>query len=461
MLKRLLIALALLIVAGGAAWYWLSRPDIATIGEAAVTGREPEITEPRYQTVPTVGVAKAVGWPAGAMPKPAAGLKVQAFADKLDHPRWLYQLPNGDILVAESNSPPRDKGGITGWVMGLLMNKAGAGGASANRITLLRDSNGDGVADVRTVFLTGLNSPSGMALVNGVLYVANTDSLVRYPYLDGQTQITAKPQKVIALPGGGNHWARNVVASLDGKSLYVSVGSSSNIAEDGLEAEGPIYTAGSPGQMAAAAAQPTNRAVILEVDPERKTSRIFAWGIRNANGMAFEPKTQALWAVVNERDMLGSDMPPDYMSRVDLGAFFGWPWQYWGGYEDKRVEPARPDLREYVHRPDFALGAHTAPLGLTFADGARLGDAYANGAFVGLHGSWNRQPPSGYKVVFVPFADNGFPKKGAKPQDVLTGFLNAKGEAQGRPVAVITGAGGALLVADDVGNKVWRVSAGR
>lgn len=461
MLKRLLIALVLLVLFGGAAGYWLTRPDIATLSEAAVTGRTPEITDPRYQTVPTIGVAKAVGWQKGAMPKPAAGLRVQAFADKLDHPRWLYQLPNGDILVAETNSPPRTTGGITGWVMGMLMDKAGAGGASANRITLLRDSNGDGVADMRTVFLTGLNSPTGMALANGWLYVANTDALVRYPYGEGQTRIAAAPQKILALPGGGMHWARNVVAALDGKHLYVSIGSSSNIAEDGLEAEGPIYSAGSPGQMAAAAAKPTNRAVILEVDPEAKTSRIFAWGIRNANGMAFEPKTQALWAVVNERDMLGSDMPPDYLSRVDLGAFFGWPWQFWGGYEDKRVEPGRPDLREYVRRPDFALGAHTAPLGLTFADGARLGDAYANGAFIGLHGSWNRQPPSGYKVVFVPFGDNGFPAKDAKPRDVLTGFLDAKGEAQGRPVAVITGAGGALLVADDVGNTIWRVSAAR
>ncbi|KTF69447.1 PQQ-dependent sugar dehydrogenase [Sphingomonas sp. HT-1] len=461
MLKRLLIVFALLAVAGAATWYWLGRPDIATLSETAVTGRVPQITDPRYQNVPTVGVAKAVGWPAGAMPKAAAGLKVQAFADKLDHPRWMYQLPNGDILVAESNSPPRDGGGITGWVMGLLMNKAGAGVPSANRITLLRDSNGDGVADMRTAFLTGLNSPYGMVLANGWLYVANTDALVRYPYRDGQTKIAANPQKILALPGGGNHWARNVVASLDGKSLYVSVGSASNIAEGGLEEEGPIYTAESPGQMATAATQPTNRAVILEVDPERKTSRIFAWGIRNANGMAFEPKTQALWAVVNERDMLGSDMPPDYLSRVDLGAFFGWPWQYWGGYVDKRVEPGRPDLREYVRRPDFALGAHTAPLGLTFADGARLGDAYANGAFVGLHGSWNRKPPSGYKVVFVPFAENGFPNRDAKPQDVLTGFLNAKGEAQGRPVGVIVGTGGALLVADDVGNRIWRVSAAR
>jgi glucose/arabinose dehydrogenase len=461
MLKRILILLGVLLVAGAAAWYWLSRPDIAKLSEGAVTGRAPELTVPRSEIVPTVGVAKAVGWQAGAAPVAASGLRVARFADKLDHPRWLYRLPNGDILVAETNSPPRDSGGITGWVMGRLMKQAGAGGASANRITLLRDSDGDGVADVRTAFLTGLNSPSGMTVMGDWLYVANTDSLVRYPYREGQTKITAKPVKILSLPGGGNHWARNVVAAPDGKSLYVSVGSASNIADDGLEAEGPIYTASTPGELAAAAQQPSNRAVILEVDPERKTSRVFAWGIRNANGMAFEPNSGALWAVVNERDMMGSDMPPDYMSRVDLGAFFGWPWLYWGGYVDQRVEPSRPDLREYTRRPDFALGAHTAPLGLTFADGARLGANFAEGAFVGEHGSWNRKPPSGYKVVFVPFGANGFPKRDAKPQDVLTGFLNAKGEAQGRPVAVIVGAGGALLVADDVGNMVWRVSAAR
>jgi glucose/arabinose dehydrogenase len=316
---------------------------------------------------------------------------------------------------------------------------------------LLRDTNGDGVADQKTAFLTGLSSPYGMALVGDWLYVANTDALVRFPYKPGDTAITAKAEKILDLPGGGNHWARNVIAAPGGKSLYVSVGSSSNIAENGLDAEGAIYS-GRGGSKGA-------RAVILEVFPDRKAARVFAWGIRNANGMAIEPKSGTLWAVVNERDMLGSDMPPDYLTRVDLGAFFGWPWNYWGGHVDKRIQPERPDLIQYSKRPDFALGPHVAPLGLSFATDARLGPNFSNGAFIGLHGSWNREPLSGYKVVYVPFGDDGFPAKGVKPIDFLTGFLDDKGQARGRPVGVITDATGALLVADDVGNIVWRVSA--
>jgi len=459
MLKRLLIALGILIVAGAAVWFWASQPDVAQYSEQAVTGRQPQLGPPREQSIPTIGVAKAVGWPSGAKPVAAAGLQVAAFADKLDHPRWLYRLPNGDILVAETNSPPRKGGGITGWVMNLLMRDAGAGVASPNRITLLRDTNGDGVADRRTAFLTGLNSPTGMAVVGNWLYVGNTDALVRYPFQPGQTQITAKPEKIVDLPGGGNHWARNVVAGPDG-SLFVAVGSSSNIAENGLEAEGPTYTAETAADMARASNK-AGRAMILQVFPDRKALRVYAWGMRNPNGMAIEPHSGQLWAVVNERDMLGSDMPPDYLTQVDLGAFYGWPWNYWGGYVDKRVTPERPDLREYTKRPDFALGPHTAPLGLTFATDAKLGQNYANGAFVGLHGSWNRKPPSGYKVVYVPFGADGFPASGAKPVNILTGFLNKEGQAMGRPVGVITDATGALLVADDVGNKVWRVSAAR
>ncbi|MBW4331899.1 sorbosone dehydrogenase family protein [Stakelama sp. CBK3Z-3] len=419
---------------------WLFQPDIAKHPVNAVAGRVPALSAPQAEVVPTVDIAKAVGWPAGTKPTPAKGMKVQAFADKLDHPRWLYRLPNGDILVAETNSPPRDGGGITGWVMNKLMAKAGADVPSANRITLLRDSNGDGVADQRSVFLSGLNSPFGMELVGNDLYVADTDALLRFPYAEGETKITAKPEKIVDLPGGGDHWARNVLYNPKDDSLWVSVGSSTNIADNGMDAE-------------------KNRATILEVFPKKKTFRIWASGIRNANGMAINPVTKRLWAVVNERDMLGSDMPPDYLTQVDFAAFFGWPWGYWGGYEDRRVEPRRPDLMEYVMRPDYALGAHVAPLGLTFAADANLGSAFARGAFVGEHGSWNRKPVSGYKVVFVPFSSEGFPVDGAKPVDVLTGFLDAKGHARGRPVGVITGPRGGLLVADDVGNMIWRVSA--
>lgn len=440
MRRHILILSGLFVLALVAAGIWLFQPDIARYPIDSVAGRVPQLSPPRDETVPTVKVADAIGWPAGKTPVPAKGLQVAAFADKLDHPRWLYRLPNGDILVAETNSPPREGGGITGWVMNHLMDKAGAGVPSANRITLLRDSNGDGKADQRSVFLSGLNSPFGMALVGNDLYVADTDALLRFPYKEGDTKISAKPEKIIDLPGGGNHWARNVLYNPKGDSLWVSVGSATNIAEDGMDAE-------------------KNRATILEVFPQKKSFRVWASGIRNATGMALNPVTKRLWAVVNERDMMGSDMPPDYLTQVDFAAFFGWPWGYWGGYEDRRVEPRRPDLMQYIMRPDYALGPHVAPLGLAFAADARLGQRFARGAFIGEHGSWNRQPVSGYKVVFVPFTAKGFPVDGAKPQDVLTGFLSPDGEAYGRPVGVITDALGGLLVADDVGNTIWRVSA--
>lgn len=430
------IALVLLVAF---AW-WLFSPDRAELPVQAVTGAQPQLSRPREQTIPTVNIAKPVGWSGNAMPTPAQGLRVQPFARDLDHPRWLYRLANGDVLVAESNSPPREGGGMKGWVMKVFMGRAGAGVPSANRITLLRDRNGDGVAEQRSVLLSGLNSPFGMAVVGDWLYVANTDALVRFPFRVGQTRITAQAEKVVDLPGGGNHWTRNVVANPDGPTLFVTVGSASNIAEDGLEIE-------------------KNRAAILEVDPLVKKFRIYASGLRNPNGMAFEPQTGALWTVVNERDMIGSDMPPDYMTKVEFGGFYGWPWHYWGGYVDDRVQPQRPDLREYTARPDYALGAHTASLGLAFAGDAKLGPRFASGAFIGQHGSWNRVPPAGYKVVFVPFAANGFPVKGAKPVDVLTGFLDEDGKARGRPVGVITDRSGGLLVADDVGNVIWRVSS--
>ena len=440
MLKHVLRVVALLILVGIGIFAYLAWPDTARLDANQVTGARPQITPPREQTLPTVKIADVVGWPAGAAPTPAPGLAVKAFAAGLDHPRWMYRLPNGDVLVAETNSPPRPAAGITGRVMNFLLGRAGAASPSANRITLLRDGDGDGVAETRTAFMTGLNSPFGMTLFQGQLYIADTDALVRVPYTAGQTRITARPEPVVKLPGGGNHWARNVVPAPDGRTLYVSVGSSSNIAENGIDAE-------------------RYRANILQVWPKEKTFRIFAAGLRNPNGMALNPQSGQLWTVVNERDMLGSDLAPDYLSQVEFGDHFGWPWYYWGGYPDDRVETKNPALQEYSKRPDYALGPHVAALGLTFAADAKLGSRWANGAFVGEHGSWNRKPASGYKVVFVPFAASGFPAPNAKPVDVLTGFLDGNGKARGRPVGVITDRTGGMLVADDVGNRIWRVSA--
>ncbi len=439
MRKHILIVLGLIILVGIAGFTWLAWPDTARLDVNQVTGKRPDITAPRIQMLPTIGVAKAVGWPKGAMPTAAAGMKVQPFAAGLDHPRWLYRLPNGDVLVAETNSPPRKGPGIVTTVMNFLMGRAGAGVPSANRITLLRDADGDGIAEMRSAFMTGLNSPFGMTLMDGQLYIGNTDALVRVPYTEGATRITAKPERVIPLNGGGNHWARNVIAAPDGKTLYVGVGSASNIAENGMDAE-------------------KYRANILQVWPKDKNWRIYAAGLRNPNGMAINPKSGQLWTVVNERDMLGSDLAPDYLTQVEFGDHFGWPWYYWGGYPDDRVEPKNPALQQYAKRPDYALGPHVAALGLTFAGDAKLGDRFTNGVFVGEHGSWNRKPLSGYKVVYIPFGDTGFPAANAKPVDVLGGFLNKDGEAQGRPVGVITDKAGALLVADDVGNTIWRVS---
>lgn len=440
-MRKILVVLAVLaLVVLGAVW-WLSRPDTARLDANEVAGRFPKLSSPRQETIPTVNVAKAVGWPQGAKPTPAAGLTVDAFARDLDHPRWLYRLPNGDVLVAESNSPPREGGGITGWAMKLLMGRAGAGAPSANRITLLRDADGDGVAESRSALLTaanGLDSPFGMVLLGETLYVANHNAVVAFPFKPGETKIAAKARKIADLPGGGNHWTRSLILSPNGRTLYVGVGSASNIAEKGLEVE-------------------KRRAAILEVDPGTGRVNIFATGLRNPVGLALHPTSRRLWAVVNERDMLGSDMPPDYLTQVDIGAFYGWPWSYWGGHVDKRVRPERPDLLEYTARPDYALGAHTAPLGLTFAQDLRLGGSYADGAFIGLHGSWNRVPATGYKVVYVPFDGRGLPREGAKPVDVLTGFLDGEGRARGRPVGVTADRMGALLVADDVGNVIWRV----
>lgn len=408
---------------------------------SAGVGPSPQLPPPHETLIPTVNIAPAKGWAQGEMPTPAPGLAVAAFADKLDHPRWLYLLPNGDVLVAETNAPerPEDDTGIFGWIAQLIMKRAGARVPSANRITLLRTSAGGGATETRSVFLEGLNSPFGMALVGDQLYVADTDALLRFPYHQGDTRIGAPAVKVADLPGGpiDHHWTKNVIASPDGKRLYVTVGSNSNAGDHGMAAE-------------------EGRAAIWEIDARTGEHRIFASGLRNPNGLAWERSTGALWTVVNERDELGSDLVPDYLTSVKEGGFYGWPYSYWGQHVDERVKPQRPDLVAQAIVPDYALGSHVAALGLCFAEGARLGPRFQSGAFIGEHGSWNRRPASGYKVVFVPFASG---RPSGEPIDVLTGFLDRDGDARGRPVGVAIDRHGALLVADDVGNAVWRVTA--
>lgn len=414
--------------------------EVATLPEQAGIGPHPALPAPNPTLIPTVHIAPAKGWPAGATPKAAAGLAVNAFATRLDHPRWLYMLPNGDVLVAETNAPPKpeDGKGIKGWIMQWVMKRAGAATPSANRITLLRDANGDGSAETRTVFLQGLHSPFGMTLVGNDLYVANSDGLVRFPYRSGDTKITEPGVKVVDLPAGpiNHHWTKNVIASRDGSRLYVTVGSNSNVGENGMANE-------------------VNRAAIWEVDPATGAARIFASGLRNPNGLAWQPHSGALWTTVNERDEIGSDLVPDYMTSVKDGAFYGWPYSYYGQHVDTRPKPPRPDLVAQAIAPDYALGAHTASFGIAFYEGNLLPQHFAGGAFIGQHGSWNRKPRSGYKVIFVPFAD-GLPS--GPPEDVLTGFVSAQGDALGRPVGVAVDRKGALLVADDVGNIVWRVT---
>lgn len=402
-------------------------------------GPNPALPEPNKTLIPTVNVATAVGWSENGLPSPAEGLAVHAFARGLDHPRWLYVLPNGDVLVAETNAPPKPgkKKSIKSWFTDKAMERAGAGVPSANRISLLRDSDRDGVADVQTPFLENLNSPFGMALVGDQLYVANTDAVVRFPYRAGQTRINVQGEKVMDLPGGpiNHHWTKNLIASPDGRKLYVTSGSNSNVGEIGLENE-------------------AGRAAIWEHDLATGQSRIFASGLRNPNGLDWEPHSGALWTAVNERDEIGSDLVPDYVTSVQDGGFYGWPYSYYGQNVDTRVKPARPDLVAKALVPDYALGAHTASLGISFAEGSAL-PRFSEGLFVAQHGSWNRKPHSGYKVIFIPFADG---KPNGQPIDVLTGFLNEQQEAMGRPVDVLLDSQGALLVTDDVGNTVWRVS---
>jgi glucose/arabinose dehydrogenase len=405
-------------------------------------GPNPVLPEPQQYLFPPMHLARVVGWKQGEAPTVAPGLKIEAFAQNLQHPRSIYVLPNGDILVVESKSPnvqpiqrPKD------IVMGVVESWVTSGGdtGESNRITLLRDDNGDGKPETRSVFLDRLASPFGVALVGSDLYVANTDAIVQYPYDRGDIKITAPGTTLTPLPGGpiDHHWTKSLVANPDGSLLYVGVGSNSNITENGMEAE-------------------ANRAAIWEVERATGRWRIFASGLRNPNGLTFEPESHALWTVVNERDELGPDLVPDYMTSVKDGAFYGWPYSYYGQHVDPRVEPQRPDLVEKAIAPDYALSSHVAPLGLAFYTAESLPQKYRGGAFVGEHGSWDRPQFNGYKVVFVPFS-GGHPN--GKAEDIVTGFLNANGEARGRPVGVAVDKMGALLIADDVGNTVWRVTA--
>jgi glucose/arabinose dehydrogenase len=411
--------------------------DSANLPSQQAHGANPTLPEPNKTLIPTVHIAKAEGWKVGEKPTPAQGLSVTAFAAGLDHPRWVYVLPNGDVLVAESNAPQRaEEGkGIKGFIYRWAQKRAGAGVPSANRITLLRDKDGDGVAETRTVFIKDLNSPVGMALIGNDFYVANADSIMKFHYDEGATALSGG-EKIADLPGGpiNHHWVKNIVAGPDGTKLYASVGSNSNVGENGLDKE-------------------VGRAAIHEIDLKTGQQRVFASGLRNANGMAWQGDT--LWTVVNERDELGSDLVPDYLTSVKDGGFYGWPYSYWGQHVDSRVKPQDPDKVAKAIVPDYALGNHTASLGLAFSSGNLLPQQFRQGAFIGQHGSWNRRPFSGYKVVFVPF-ENGKPS--GQPLDVLTGFLRADETAAGRPVQVAIDKGGALLVADDVGNTIWRVT---
>lgn len=427
----------LLVVAAIGTYFYLTNPDDAQVPVEKLTGPTPEFGAPREEVYPTINVAAVDRWKAGEAPKAAGGLVVERFAEGLDHPRNMYALPNGDILVAETNSPPRKGGGIEGWLANRFMTKAGATVPSANRITLLRDANGDGKPEVKSAFLTGLNSPFGMALIGDTLYVANTDALLAFPYKEGDTKIADKGRTVLKLSATGEnrHWTKNIAASPDGKKIYIAVGSNSNIAEGGLDKE-------------------VGRAQVIEYDIAAGKGITFTSGLRNPVGLAWDSKG-TLWTVVNERDMLGSDLVPDYLTRVDFAADYGWPWHYWR-YTDYRVEPQRPEKRQYERRPDYALGPHGAPLGLAFADNAKLGGAFTMGAFVARHGSWNRSPAFGYDVIFIRY-ENGKPV--GQPLNVLTGFLDKDGKAQGRPTMLAVDKTGALLVSDDVGNIIWRVKA--
>ena len=441
-LVRVALPCALVLSLAVVACTALGPSDTGPVESPANTiGANPTLPQPEKKLIPIVQIAEAKGWPQGMKPTAATEMEVNAFATGFTHPRWIHVLPNGDVLVAETNAPerPEDSKGIKNKIMKKVRGKAGAGGSSANRITLLRDADGDGEAETRSVLLENLHSPFGMALIGSNLYVANTDAVMKFPYTTGVTKITAAGSKLTDLPGGAlnHHWTKNIIASTDGSKLYATVGSNSNVAENGMDQE-------------------EGRAAIWEIDAKTGAKRLFATGLRNPNGMAWEPKTGVLWTVVNERDELGNDLVPDYLTSVKDGAFYGWPYSYFSRHVDTRVKPPRPDLVAIAVAPDYALGAHVAALGLVFSNSSALPKHLRNGMFVGEHGSWNRKPPAGYKVVFVPFV-NGKPS--GMPMDVLTGFVSKDGQAWGRPVGVAIDRRGALLVADDVGNVIWRAAA--
>ena len=442
LLKKILIGVLIVVVVAGIAIWWLTRPQTANLSLAQTTGTDPTLAEPDAQTIPTVAVAEPIGWPEGSAPRAAEGLRVNRFAEGLEHPRIIYALPNGDVLVSLTNAPPgRDMGGgIQGFIAGLLFARAGAAVPSPNQLVLLRDEDEDGVAEGRYVLREGFNSPGGIAWADGQLYVANTDAVLRFDYDLGETSLAGTPRKLMDLPPGGNHWMRNLILNEDATRLYVTVGSTSNIGENGMAAE-------------------EGRAAIHELNLETGRSRIFGAGLRNPNGLAWNPWTGELWTTVNERDMLGSDLVPDYMTNVPVGVHYGWPWVYYNDVIDERVEAPMPNfLTEYTRTPEFALGPHVAALGMVFTEeGTRMGSAFGQGAFVARHGSWNRSPPAGYDVVFVRFDDRGNPV--GEPQTVLQSFLAGDGRTYGRPTWVEWDRTGALLVSDDTAGIIWRITA--
>lgn len=441
-LRKILIAFVVFLVVVGAFLFWLTRGNTADLELAEVSGTDPVISEPEGESFPTINVAEAVGWPDGEVPRVAEGLAVTRFAEGLDHPRTIHTLPNGDVLVTLTNRPGggEEAGGIEGFIMNWMFDRAGAGSASADQIILLRDNDGDGASDERMVIADSFESPSGIAWHDGKLYVGQHDGLFEVAYELGAPAISGEPVKLMDLSPGGGHWMRNIVLSPDATKIYVAVGSDTNIGDKGMEAE-------------------RGRAMIWEYNLETNRQRPYATGLRNANGLAYNPWSTELWTTVNERDMLGSDLVPDYLTNVPVGAQYGWPWYYWGDQIDRRVDAPIPQfLGEYTRRPVYALGPHVAALGLVFSEeGNRIGDGFPRGAFIAQHGSWNRKPASGYDVVFVEFDERGNPV--GLPQPVLTGFLNEDGSTKGRPTWVEWAQDGSLLVSDDTAGIIWRVIA--
>lgn len=443
-LKKTAIGSAVIVLAAAGFIYWGLNANSSDLSTDATSGKDPQLVEPSPQILPSIALAKPVGWAQNEAPKPAEGLAVSRFAEGLTHPRTMITLPNGDVLVAETGAPAASKrDGLVGKVMGFMLGRVGAGEPSPDRIVLLRDEDGDGKAELKeTLRSADLQSPSGMAYHDGKLYIASHDKVLEFAFTPGATKLEGKPLRTMMdLPAGGNHWMRNLLISDDGKHLYVAVGSASNIAENGMEEE-------------------TGRAMIWEIDVDTARRSQYAVGMRNPNGLGWNPSTGEMWTTVQERDMLGADLVPDYLTNVPVGAQYGWPWVYWKTTFDERVEwPMETYMLEYTRKPEYALGAHVSALGMIFANGGnRMGKGFENGAFIARHGSWNRRPAAGYDVIFVPFDANGNPKD-VKPVPVLTGFLNAEGNAHGRPTWVTWDKTGGLLVSDDTAGVIWRVHA--